>query len=341
MLLYGNLKEGSFLYKFVLLFLLAFSLYGEDEYELGKGVQVASLPFYLGAYFSVDYRHMDQEDRYRLNDLALLGYGSYDKFSYMAEFEYKTLYSYTQTQDEERTEKDLALHTERLYLDYNYNENYLLRVGKYNSPIGFWNLLPINVLRQTTSHPISTNILFPQFTTGLGGSYTSYDDCELHVDLMLQHNADIDNKYNNYKIDEHYGITLLYEKENYALKANAGYFHQLKRLANPQNLYYYLLSAKYETETYELLAEVGSQYSQNAATTPYAGYIQGLYRFTQQHIGSIRLESFEDNLTNQNDSISVFAYTYRPIYPVAFKSEYQIHSISAQNQFLFSISVLF
>ncbi|DAB30129.1 MAG TPA: hypothetical protein CFH84_05705 [Sulfurimonas sp. UBA12504] len=329
------------MYKFILLFLLAFSLYAEDEYELGKGVQVASLPFYLGAYFSADYRHMDKEDRYRLNDLALLGYGNYEKFSYMAEFEYKILYSYTQTQHEESIEKDLALHTERLYLDYNYNENYLLRVGKYNSPIGFWNLLPINVLRQTTSHPISTDILFPKFTTGLGGSYTSYHDCELHIDFMLQHNADIDNIYNNYKIDEHYGITFLYEKENYALKANAGYFHKLETLSSPQNLYYYLLSAKYESETYELLAEAGSQYSQNAATTPYAAYIQGLYRFTQQHIGSVRLESYKDNMTNRDDSISVFAYTYRPIYPVAFKSEYQIHSISQQNQFLFSISVLF
>ncbi|MDD2790375.1 MAG: hypothetical protein PHU40_06850 [Sulfurimonas sp.] len=329
------------MYKIILLFLLAFSLHAENEYELGKGLQAGSLPLYLGGYFSADYRHMDEEDRYRFDDLALLGYGNYDKFSYMAEFEYKTLYSYTKTQQEDTTEKDLTLHIERLYLDYNYNENYALRVGKYNSPIGFWNLLPINVLRQTTSYPVSTDILFPKFTTGLNAAYTSYSDCELHVDLMLQHNEDFDNKYNNYKIDEHYGITLLYEKENYALKANAGYFHQLENLENPQNLYYYLVSAKYEAESYEFLAEVGSQYSQNATTTPYAAYIQGLYRFTQQHIGSIRLESYKDNITNSDDSISVFAYTYRPIYPVALKSEYQLHSISTQNQLLFSISVLF
>jgi len=329
------------LYKIVILLLLALSLRAESDYELGKGVQVASLPLYLGGYFSLDYRHMDEQERYRLDDLALLGYGSYEKFSYMAEFEYKSFYVQTKTPQNDRLEKDTTLHTERLYLDYNYDDNCVLRIGKYNSPIGFWNLLPVNVLRQTTSSPVSTDIIFPKFTTGLGGSYTSYGEGELHLELMAQNNEDLDNKYNNYKIDEHYGVNVLYEKDEYALKVNAGYFHKIDTINEPDNLYYYLLSAKYDTEKYQFLAELGSQYSEEKTTTPYAGYIQGLYRFTEQHIGSIRVESYEDRIINEQDEIAIVAYTYRPLYPVAIKSEYQFHSLSSQNQFLFSFSVLF
>lgn len=317
------------------------SVHAENEYELGKGVQAASLPLYLGGYFSLDYRHMDKQERYRLDDVALLGYGSYEKFSYMAEFEYKSFYVQTKTPQNDSIEKDTTLHTERLYVDYNYNDNYVLRVGKYNSPIGFWNLLPVNVLRQTTSSPVSTDIIFPKFTTGLGASYTSYGEGEFHFDFMIQNNEDLDNKYNNYKIDEHYGVNVLYEKNELSLKINAGYFHRIETFNEPNTLYYYLLSAKYDREEFQVLAELGSQYSQERTTTPYAGYIQGLYRFTEQHIGSIRVESYENKILNNKDEMAIFAYTYRPIYPVAIKSEYQFHSLREENQFLFSLSVLF
>lgn len=330
------------MYKIIVLLLLVLSLRAESQYELGKGVQVASLPLYLGGYLSLDYRQIDEEKRYSIDDLALLGYGSYDKFSYMAEFEYKSLYVHTKSKDDCQIQKDTSLHTERLYLDYNYNDNYMLRAGKYNSPIGFWNLLPINVLKPTTSYPTTSNIIFPKFTTGLDISYSSYIENGLHIDLMAQNNDDFDNKYNNYKIDKHYGINLLYEKDAYSLKANAGYFHTIEEeILTSENLYYFLVSAKIDTETYELLSEIGYQQSADKITTPYAGFIQGLYRFTDQHIGIIRVESYEDKGNNESDEIAIFAYTYRPIYPIAVKSEYQFHSISAYNQFLFSLSVLF
>jgi hypothetical protein len=329
------------LFRIVLALFFVLSLRAEEGYELGKGVQVASLPLYIGGYFSLDYQYMEEQERYRLDDLALLAYGSYEDFSYMAELEYKNFYVQTKTQQNQSIEKDTNLRIERVYIDYDYDENYLFRVGKYNSPIGFWNLLPINVLRQTSSRPVSTNILFPKFTSGLGAFYTAYGEGEIHIDLIAQDNEDLDNAYNNYKINKHYGLNILYEKNEYALKANAGYFHKIYTLNEPDTLYYYLISAKYETEKYQFLAEIGSQYSEEKTTTPYAGYAQGLYRFTEQHIGSIRVESYKDKLLDESDEMAIFAYTYRPIYPIALKTEYQFHSRSSQNQFLCSFSVLF
>lgn len=324
-----------------LVFIFLISMQADEEYQLGKGVQVGSLPLYIGGYFSLDYKHTDDIDRYRVDDVAVLGYGDYEKFSYMAEFEFKEMYVETHQNGVKDSTNSDKLYTERLYVDYNLNENYMFRVGKYNSPIGFWNLLPVNVLRETTSNPMSTSIIFPKFTTGLGSSYVSYGEGELKIDVMLQHNNDISYEYNNYKMDEHYGFGVSYEKSDYTLKLNGGYFHNLGENVVQDNLYYLLLSAKYESDKYQILSEIGSQKSKNDYTTDYALYVQGLYRFSEQHIGVIRVESYDDNLNATDDNMLIFGYTYRPLYPIAIKSEYQFHSQSNQNQFLFSFSVLF
>lgn len=328
--------------KIIVILLFMLSLHAnESSYELGKGMQVASLPFYIGGYLSFDYRNMGNEKRYRADDLAVLGYGNYGKFSYMAEFEYKGFYAETYKGDKKSIQKDSKIHSERVYIDYNFDENYIFRIGKYNSPVGFWNLLPVNVLRQTSSNPISTEIIFPKFTTGAGASYESFDEGEVKINLMLQNNEDLDDEYNNYKINEHYAVGVLYEEDAYSIKLNGGYFHMLDFNIIQNKLYYFLLSAKYDMEKYQLMGEIGAQYSEAEITTPYAGYIQGLYRFTEQHIGAIRVEAYDNNVNKKNDDIAVFSYTYRPSYPIAIKSEYQFHSISEENQFLFSISVLF
>ncbi|MCX6075467.1 MAG: hypothetical protein NTW78_01120 [Campylobacterales bacterium] len=328
--------------KIIVILALVLSLYAEEEYQLGEGIQVASLPFFVGGYVSSDYRNMNNENRYRLDDIAVIGYGSYDKFSYMAEVEYKGFYTETYKDDAKDVNKNNRLNTERIYLDYNYNESYMFRVGKYNSPIGFWNLLPVNVLRDTSSNPITSEIIFPKFTTGAGATYSSYNEAELKVNLMLQNNEDIDNNYNNYKIDKHYGIGLLYGKDDYAIKINGGHFNRLdSSLATPDELYYFLLSGKYDRDKYQFQSEIGSQKSKREFTTNYAAYIQGLYRFTEQHIGILRFESYDDKLNNKKDDIAIVAHTYRPIYPVAIKSEYQFHSLHLENQFLFSLSVMF
>jgi hypothetical protein len=341
------------LLKIIAVLALVLSLYAEEEYQLGEGMQLASLPLFVGGYVSSDYRNMNDENRYRLDDIAVMGYGSYDKFSYMAEVEYKSFYVETHTGDTTNITKDTKIHTERVYLDYKLDENYMFRVGKYNNPIGFWNLLPVNVLRDTTSNPVSLEILFPKFTTGGSASYSSYDEGELKIDLMIQNNNDLDHDYNNYIVDKHYGFNLSYEQDDYTLKVNGGYFRNVisydpseanepyESLEHPEDLYYFLLSGKYETQKYQFLGEIGTQRKESEFTTNYAGYVQGLYRFTEQHTGIVRLESYDDKYHNKEDDIAIVGYTYRPIYPVAIKSEYQFHSLHSENQFLFSLSVMF
>ncbi len=333
---------------FIILILFITILFAEDtitnqeqSYQLGNGMQVGELPLYVGGYFSLDYRYKDGENRYRIDDIAFLAYGGYEKISYMAELEYKEFYTLSEKDDAYTTQKDTRLHTERLYGDYNFNENYMLRLGKFNSQIGFWNLLPINVLRDTSSNPYTTDIIFPRFTTGLYAAYNSYNNAEIQIDLTIQHNEDLDPSYNNYTMDEHHSLGTTYTQENISLKASIGMFDKYTSTNTTQVLYYALVSLKYETEKFQFMSELGSQKSTQEYTTPYAFFAQGVYHLNQEHAGIIRLESYEDKVQNTQDNIAIFGYTYRPLYPIAFKTEYQFHKLQNENQFLFSWSVLF
>lgn len=329
--------------KVLLLFLFSLLLCAqEDGYTLGNGLRLGTTPIYIGSYFSVEYKAQENKTRqYAVDDFALLSYAEYHQFAYMAEIEYKNPYVKTTTPNDTFVKRDKQLHIERLYLDYTYDENILVRFGKYNTPVGFWNLLPINVLRATTSNPYTNELLFPEFTTGINFVYTSYNDAELQVDVMVQHNNDLDDDYNNYEMDEHYGIGVSCTVDALSVKLNGGYFHQIERQKRFSNRYYLMVSARYATPKIELMSEVGYQTTSKEATTPFAGYAQALYRINRHHEAIVRAEHFKDNIVDKQDSIMLLGYTYRPLYPVAIKGEYQFHSQSQSDQVIFSFSVLF
>ncbi len=315
--------------------------YIQNEYKLGEGIQVGSLPFYLGGYFSLDYKHTDTIDRYRIDELSMMGYGSYKKFSYLAEFEFEDFYVQTRTQDTSSITQDTKLNIERLYVDYTLDENsdekYIFRIGKYNSPIGFWNLLPIDVLRDTTSNPITSSIIFPRYTTGIGATYNSYGDANFQINLLAQRSPNLDASNTKNEIDEHYGVGVTYSKENLSLKVNAGVFN----LIHDNLRYYALVSARYDGDNFQLMSELGTQASQTEFTTEYAGYIQGKYSFTNEHSVILRTESYKENVRDTSDNIAIIGYDYRPIYPISIKTEYQFHSQSKNDNFQLSFSMMF
>lgn len=99
----------AYMKKLIVMLFLIFSLGANEEYQLGEGIQLGSLPFYLGGYTSLEYKKMQDYERYRLDDLALLGYGNYNKFFYMLEVEYKELYVRTRYDSNVTTKKDTTL----------------------------------------------------------------------------------------------------------------------------------------------------------------------------------------------------------------------------------------
>lgn len=319
--------------------LLCTALLSHEDYELGSGLQVAELPLYVGGYISLDYQQTKSENHYRLDDIAFLSYGNFNKFSYMAELEFKDFYHYTTSDDKVKIKRDQHLYAERVYANYQIDDTQYLQVGKYYAPIGFWNLLPINVLRDTTSNPITNEILYPKYITGVGYNYTTFTKGIIDFNLLLQNNKSIDNDYNNYHIDKYYSLGASYENNLLTLKIDLGYFHQSGTIKD--NNSYLLLSSKYENDDYKIMSEIGSQYSELMKDYSYAAYLQGLYNFSEKHTGITRFEFNQNSQELKNDKSAILAYTYRPIYPAALKSEYQFHTNHNENRFVFSLSVLF
>jgi len=327
----------------ILLLCLSTSLYAEDtKYELGRGMQVGDLPLYLGGYFSVEYEHGYGKNRsLTLDELAVMVYGEYNNFSYMLELEADDVYSEVFGDEaSEVTQEDF--HIERLYLNYEFNENYALKVGKYNSPIGFWNRIPINVLRDTSSSPAITSLLFPKFTSGLDLLYHTESENSLSLDTMIQEGEDLDKMmnndiYNNFDVDRHYGVGLLLQDEQINYQLNTGYFQ-----VSTGESYYYLLGAfEYMHPDFKIQAEVGTQFDEDGSTIPYIGYVQGVYNIQEHHQAILRVEAYKDDKSAIKDSFAVLGYTYRPLYPIALKSEYQWHSLREESKLLISLSILF
>lgn len=314
-----------------------FTLLAQENYELGHGYELKESLLYVGGYISADYRKMDEQSRVRIDDIAFLAYGRKDNFSYMLELEFKELYKRIKDKGVVTTTEDHKLYVEKVYLDYRIDDTHVARLGKFNSPIGFWNLVPVNVLRETTSNPYTSQILFPRFTTGLTFKASYFKESLLEFDVLVQHNASIAHEYNNYEQNRHYGLGVLHEKGDISIKLNGGYFKE--EMQRDESYSYLLLSAKYESDSFQVQAESGAQKYSNLKN--YASYLQGLYRFNENHAGVLRVESYKDARSKISDSMGILGYVYRPTYPVSFKIEYQQHKRNIQNQVMVSFSVLF
>ncbi|BAF72021.1 hypothetical protein [Sulfurovum sp. NBC37-1] len=330
---------------FFLFLILPVSVFSQESgYKLGHGIKVGDLPLYMGGYFSLEYEDLSHTAgrSLKLDDISVMLYGEHENIAYMMEFEASDIYTESFGGPEASEEVNDHFHIERMYLDYTFNEHTMARMGKFNSPIGLWNLISINVLRDTTSNPVISEILFPRFTTGVELKYSSNNDSMLTVDVLVQGTEDMDalisdEVYNNLDTDRHYGAGLSAEGDAWNYHLNAGYF----RLVSDKSYFYFSAAVQYFHEKFKLQGEVGTQFDDEGTTVPYVGYVQGLYTLKEGHEAIFRVESYDDRDTDRQDTFAVFAYTYRPLYSVAIKGEYQWHSFSEDNKFMLSFSMLF
>lgn len=336
----GNTNEKEDMRYAITLYILVSSLLygGESTYRLGSGIQVGSLPLYAGGYISLAYESkVDEVSELAIDDMALMLYGEEDRVSYLVEMESEDVYRHSDT-----ISTNTILHIERLYLGYEFDDMYDIKIGKYNSAIGFWNINPINVLRDTTSSPIITDIIFPKFTNGLEVNYHSQGDKEYQISMVIQENRDIDTLmhddiYNNFNIDRYYGIGVYLQDESWSYRFNGGYFETLDDLS----LLYMVAAFSYSDDKSKLIGEIGMQFGEDGIKIPYAGYLQYSYALDQKHEAILRVESYRDLEREKRDSFIVAGYTYRPMAPIALKGEYQWHTIERENRFLISASILF
>ena len=327
--------------KLFLPILLSFFLFLQaDDYELGRGVKLHDA-INLGGYFSVDYQKGERIKQFRLDDVAFLAYGTLaPNLTYMAEFEAAPFYTKNYLTNTSGT--DHKFHHERFYLNYEYSELFNFRAGKLITPIGYWNLEPINVLRNTSSNPLFSTEMFPKLLTGLDISGAFYD-YNLQYHIFMQKNEDLDKDYINIQNKHFFGFSLEYEafEDFYIGGSLANYI--IDRTQKDVDLLEFHF--KYDAYPFALQSEAVYNKVDNplksSKTDQLAAYSQVMYNFNMQHALIGRYEYFDDNENNRFNHIGVVGYSYRPWYSVSFKLEHQMNSDSTLSKSVASFSVLF
>jgi len=310
-----------------------------QPYVVGQGLHIDPM-FTIGGYFSSEFESKNNEETFTLDDVAVMAYGDINPmFSYLAEFEAVGFYQKNfSTGDESGSQK---FHVERLYGDLWLADAYNLRLGKMITPIGYWNTEPINVLRDTTSNPLYSMLLFPKFVTGIDlNGYVPWID-GVHYHFFAQKNNDIDEEYINIPNNHFYGFSAEKELRN-EWSAGGSVGEYITR--TDQRTRFVQANVKYDDQEWQMMSEVifaKNEFTTNDQASTLSGYVQGMYRYTQEHAFVGRYEYYNDHQSNYVDNIGVLGYSYRPLYPISLKGEYQWHSMKDENTFLFSFSVLF
>jgi hypothetical protein len=288
---------------------------------------------HLSAYGSTEYNNKNK--KLKMEDIALLAYGNIvPHYSYFAEIENSIISTYhlnTNTSVHHRT-----THIERLYLDYTLSQTYNIRIGKQITPIGYWNYQPINVLRDTTSNPIYSTNVFPKLFSGIDLYGDIKANNHLNYHIFIQANKNLDEHALNIENNLFYGISLNYALNNTSI---GGSLSQYKTKNTNYRVNIFQFNAKYATDTAEVQTEFAyktvTNSSPNIDAYTLIGYIQGKYSINEKHALISRYEYIN------HAHISIFGYSYRPIYPISLKAEYQFHSNKIQNKMLMSFSILF
>lgn len=324
-------------FKILIILTLIMSIFAyADEYTFGDGLQVADSPLYVGGYISSIVDINKNSKTASIDDIAFLAYGEYDRFDFLSEFETADLYKkeFDNHRDENSSNK---IHIERLYGDYFFGNYERVRVGKFNSDIGFWNQMPINVLRDTTSSPSLVNDFFPKLTTGI--HYESRQSLGMvnRVSVTLQHNNDLDIGFNNFNVNQHYAVAFDTGDEEISWRFGGGYF----QYDSYRDVMYALGAMKIESKEWDFLLESILRHDDVNGALSYDVYAQGVWHVEEAHDLILRTEVEKTPLTYTHDGSLIIGYTYRPLSNIALKSEYVGHQDSYLNRYLFSFSVLF
>jgi len=316
------------------IFILNVLLYAEEENSYGWNVPHTTLN--IGGYLDMTY-DAKREDAFLFNDIALLFFAHKDKFSIIGEVELSNI----SLEGKSNQSSDVDLVLERLELIYAIDDKQKIKIGRFHSDIGFWNQAPITILQDTTTKPHMVKHMYPQITTGALYNY-QYNNTHA-VSFTLQHNnidLEEDNSFTRDRVivDRHFAFAYHYTRDLFSWSLSSGMYREydLKKKS-----YYAGIGFQYESDNYEIQAELFTQQSNDIKDRPYSGYLQTLFHIQDKQDIVLRFESYKDNVISIKEENYLLGYVYRPWNNIVFKAEYIYHSKLPLNRVVSSISVLF
>lgn len=312
-------------------------------YRLGEGLRLPGTGFGLGGYSTLTVDKLQHTPaRASLEDISLfLWWEGEGRWKFFSEFDFENILS-TRSTGQDGDDPYLAL--ERIYVDYALGDTSTIRLGKFLTPIGRWNLIHATPLVWTSSRPLSTLDSFPSNVTGLmlSGTLTRLGDTE--YSLYASSGKEIRANPRLDPFNEVIGGHLTLPPIGGArIGLSYASFEQKKTLGEDKELYG--IDFVWARKRYEISAEgIYRTSNKGSAWDEKGAFVQAVVPLTEKLYVVGRYENYRKSNVAQATELWVSGLNYRITPAVALKAEWigsRHNSIGAPEGFMSSLSVLF
>jgi len=313
------------------------------SYQPGEGLHLPGTGISLGGYATATVDKLQHAPaRATFEDISLFVWWEGEgRWKFFSEFDFENLLS-TRSTGHDGDDPYLAL--ERIYFDYALGDTTSVRVGKFLTPIGRWNLIHATPLVWTSSRPLATLNSFPGNVTGLmlNGTLSGLGGTEYA--LYTSSGAEIRPSPTLDPFTEVIGGHLTLPAINGAqIGLSYAAFEQKKTQDESKELLG--IDFVWSRNRYEISAEGIYRFSdKGSAWDEKGGFLQAVVPLGEKLYAVGRYEYFRKALAPAATELWVGGLNYRITPAVALKAEWissRNNSIGAPDGFMSSIAILF
>ncbi len=312
------------------------------NYRLLEGLQIPGTGLSVGGYATGSYDDpSDAPPRLAIDNLSLFIWWEGDgRWKFFSELEYDNLLFTRSTVKGNNG----YLSLERLYLDYALTDTTDIRLGKFLTPVGRWNLIHATPLVWTSSRPLVTTLVFPTNMTGVMVTGTVPNLANgVEYSVYGAHGGDLRTNPSidpfSSAIGAHVTVPLLAGSE---LGFSLADFEQEN--TRPERKQLLGMDFVWTRNRYEFSAEAVYRFSAfGNAWDEKGGFAQLVVPLSEKLYAVGRYETFRTALDSHTTQLTVTGLNYRITPAVVLKAEWvgsKHNTVGAPDGFLSSISIL-
>jgi hypothetical protein len=295
------------------------------EYHLGRGLRLGDTGVTVGGYGSLQFQDLHHQP-WELSASALSLFVSWDGGGRVHLFSELELEDFAVIREgREFGSRSDPFEVERLYADFLISDAATIRLGKFLTPIGRWNLIHAAPLVWTTSRPQVTFRPFSSDVTGamLYGTISSLGN-DLDYSLYVEATDELSPDRRERPFTEAVGFHLVYHlPENAELGFSYANFEQEERREERDNLFG--LNFLWVYQRVELSSEFVYRVGEEGPDKDEWGvFVQGVVSLSARWFAIGRYEFFQPQGSSVGAHLWVGGLAFRPLPPLVLKAEYSV-----------------